>query len=44
MSIQLAIWLYENFNLVSIVENGRFKDFDKEKDHSTAATVKRSAC
>jgi hypothetical protein len=44
MSIQLAMWLYEHFELVSIVENGRFKDFNKEKNHSTGATVKRSVC
>jgi hypothetical protein len=42
MSIPLAVWLYENFELVSIVEDGRFKDFNKEKDHSTAATAQRS--
>ncbi|MBB6214753.1 hypothetical protein HNQ80_000836 [Anaerosolibacter carboniphilus] len=44
MSIQLAMWLYEKFQLISIVENGRFKDFDKEKDQPTAASVQRSAC
>lgn len=44
MSIQLAMWLYENHNLISVIEDGRFKDFEKEIDPSTAATVKRSAC
>lgn len=44
MSIQLAMKLYLESNLISICEDGRFIDFEIEKDHSTAATVSGQAC
>ncbi|WP_300297623.1 hypothetical protein [Anaerosolibacter sp.] len=44
MSIQLAMWLYQNHRIISIVEKGTFIDFNKEKDLSTVAAVKGSVC